>query len=352
MVPEETPRAPVAGAAPETPAAAALRACGGAARGTLSPNTERALKADLELFARWCAERDLSALPATVASVAAFVDAMAELRAPATVRRYVASIGAAHRAIGLAKTTKDADVRFALRRMHRRKGRRQGQALGLTWPLRERLLAAPGDRLIDDRNRALVAVAYDALLRRSELTALGVEDLMEEVDGSGALLVRRGKSDPEGQGAVVYLAPDTVGLVRAWCRRAGISAGRLYRSVGKGGRLGASLDASQIPRIFKAMARRAGLPAELAEGLSGHSARIGAAQDMIASGIGMPAVLQAGRWKTPTMVNRYGERVLARHSGAAQLARLQERQQAIPAREGRRRVPGAGSRGVGGEETT
>ena len=46
---------------------------------------------------------------------------------------------------------------------------------------------------------------------------------------------------------------------------------------------------------------------------------------MIASGIGLPAVLQAGRWKSPTMVNRYGERLLARESGSAQLAKLQER---------------------------
>ena len=34
---------------------------------------------------------------------------------------------------------------------------------------------------------------------------------------------------------------------------------------------------------------------------------------------------QAGRWKSVAMVNRYGERLLARKSGAAQLARLQRR---------------------------
>ena len=37
-------------------------------------------------------------------TVAAFIDAMAERRAPATVRRYVASIAVAHRAIGRGKT--------------------------------------------------------------------------------------------------------------------------------------------------------------------------------------------------------------------------------------------------------
>ena len=61
------------------------------------------------------------------------------------------------------------------------------------------------------------------------------------------------------------------------------------------------------------------------EGLSGHSARVGATQDMIACGIELPAILQAGRWKSTAMVYRYGERLLARRSGAAKLAELQHR---------------------------
>ena len=40
---------------------------------------------------------------------------------------------------------------------------------------------------------------------------------------------------------------------------------------------------------------------------------------MIASGIETPAILQAGRWKSASMVQRYGERLLAKRNGAAQL---------------------------------
>ena len=257
--------------------------------------------------------------------MAAFVDEMARARAPATVRRYVSSIAAAHRAVGRGRTVKSAAVRLALQRMHRAKGRRQAQALGLTWPLRQRLVEACGTALIDLRDRALVAVAYDGMLRRSELTALQVSDVVEEMGGDATLLVRRSKTDQEGAGDVVYLAPDTVAMAREWLARAGISGGRLFRSLPLGRPPGAKLDASQVPRILKRMARRAGLPDNVVAGLSGHSARVGAAQDMIASGIELPAILQAGRWRTTAMVNRYGDRLLARRSGAAQLARAQGR---------------------------
>ena len=299
-------------------------ACAVTSHGALSANTERAMRSDLAIYTAWCTERGVPALPASAETVAAFVDAMAKARAPATVRRYVASIAAAHRSVGWEKTGRAEPVRRALARMHRRKGRRQMQAKGLTWALRERLLDAAGDGLIDARNRALLAVAYDTLLRRGELVALQVSDIVEEPDGAATVLVGRAKADPEGRGATVYLARDSVALVREWRERSGVYEGRLFRSLNRGA-LGTRLDASQVPRIFKAMAEGAGLPGAVVEGISGHSTRVGAAQDMVAGGIAMAAILHAGRWKTTAMVNRYGERLLARRSGAAQLARLQHR---------------------------
>lgn len=54
-----------------------------------SRNTERALRADLRVFLAWCQQRGLAAMPTSAATVAAFIDDMANSRAPATVRRYV-----------------------------------------------------------------------------------------------------------------------------------------------------------------------------------------------------------------------------------------------------------------------
>ena len=164
------------------------------------------------------------------------------------------------------------------------------------------------------------------MLRRSELSAARVADLALDIYGGATLLVRRSKTDADGRSATLYLARDTASLLTDWLRRGGVTEGCMFRSISKGGTLGDRLDPSQIPRIYKAMAREAGLPPELGDRLSGHSARVGAAQDMIASGIELPAILQAGRWKTTAMLSRYGERLLPRRSGAAQLARLQGRE--------------------------
>ena len=319
------------------------------ARGAFSRNTERALRADLRIFLSWCWRNTLVALPARPATVVAFIDAMARLKAPATVRRYVSSIAALHKALGQASPLESADVKFALQRMHRSKGRRQAQVQGLTWPLRKRLLEAAGDRLIDARNRALLAVAYDTLLRRSELVSLEVSDLSVEVDGSATLLLRSSKTDAAGRGAVLYLARDTVQFLKAWLERGGVGGGRLFRSVRKNGTLGKKLHPSQVPRIYKKMAQRAGLAADIVDALAGHSTRVGAVQDMIACGIELPAILQAGRWKSTRMVQRYGERLLARRSGAAQLAERQQRPEWLTPRLSNR-DNGAPVRGTGPSE--
>ena len=299
------------------------------AQGAISHNTERALRSDLAIWLAWCRREKRKPWPARAATLVRFIDAKAHCRAPATVRRYVSSICALHRATGWKNPLDHVTVRMSLRRMYRHKGRRQAQALGLTWQVREKLIGSPGEvgeRLIDLRNRALLAVAYDAMLRRSELVTLRVSDLAFDHGGSATLFLRNAKTDPEGAGNILFLARDTADMVRAWLAGSGISRGPLFRAVRKNGVPGRGLDPSQVSRIYKSMAVQAGIN-DFARGLSGHSARVGAAQDMIASGIDLPAILQAGRWKSAAMVSRYGERLLASRGAAAQLAWMQGREE-------------------------
>ncbi len=64
---------------------------------------------------------------------------------------------------------------------------------------------------------------------------------------------------------------------------------------------------SSIRRLVKRAAARAGLDDGIAAEISGHSMRVGAAQDMMVTGFDMLAIMQAGGWKTPSVVARYVE---------------------------------------------
>ena len=63
----------------------------------------------------------------------------------------------------------------------------------------------------------------------------------------------------------------------------------------------------------------AGIPSAVVAKLSGHSMRVGAAQDMAAAGIDLGAIMHAGGWKTPEMVMRYIEHMDVQKSGMARL---------------------------------
>ncbi len=77
-----------------------------------------------------------------------------------------------------------------------------------------------------------------------------------------------------------------------------------------------TLAGGEVPRILKRLAERAGLEPS---GISGHSLWVGMAQDLVASGADLPAVMQAGRWKSPTMPARYAERLLAGRGAVVRL---------------------------------
>ena len=119
------------------------------ARGAFSHNTERALRADVQVFAAWCRQHFREAFPASAATVVAFVDDMGRVKTPATVRRYVSSIATLHKALRQANPLDSASVRFALQRMHRLRGRRQAQVQGLDVAAAEP--AAGGGRRPADR---------------------------------------------------------------------------------------------------------------------------------------------------------------------------------------------------------
>jgi hypothetical protein len=69
------------------------------------------------------------------------------------------------------------------------------------------------------------------------------------------------------------------------------------------------IGAGQINRIYKKIAKKAGLDESEIKGISGHSMRVGAAQDLLNSGASMPIIMQRERWSKTDMVMRYVGRI-------------------------------------------
>ena len=286
----------------------------------LAPNTRRAYLGHWDAFRAWAERQGYASAPAAPAAVAAHLAAIAETAGASTLKVRRAAIGAAHRAAGLPDPTTSELVKRALSGLVKQAARPVRQASPLTatalaairatacqrrsgGTLRRRTETAAAARRRGLADIALCGVMRDALLRREETAALTWADIVREDDGSGRLTIRRSKTDPEADGAVQYLGPPTMrdlAGIRPPDARAGDSV------FGIGG--------SQVSRRIAAAARAAGL----GDGFSGHSPRIGMAQDLAAAGVGLPELMQAGRWSSSAMPALY---VRAQSAGRGAVAK-------------------------------
>lgn len=293
-------------------------ACGMAARsnwrasldrldGAYADSTLRAYRADMQVFEEWCRSVGLDPLPGSPETIAAFVALQATVVSTATLKRRLAAIRKIHLLLRLENPIADEEVTIAMRRALRAKQARPHQAMGLTRDLRDRLVASCQNTLAGKRDRALLAVGYDTLCRRSELVGLRAEDIALIDAGAAQILVRRSKTDQYGNGRLAYISAHTLSLIQDWLRGAEIKNGYLFRRVRNDSIGEDALHPYSVNRILKDAATRSGLPRETVRELSGHSMRVGAAQDMISSGLGILPIMRAGGWRTMNVVARYVE---------------------------------------------
>src|SRR3984893_10318995 len=229
-----------------------LREWQGIAEGAYSANTLRAQKADGAIFQAYCEGRGESFLPADPNTIRAFIEDQVKAgKKPATVRRYIATIGRAHIGAGLLNPCSGEAVRLALKKMGRETSARQAQARALGWDEIKQFIASAGQGLRADRERAMLCVAYETMARRSELVALEVRDIEFLPNGTGQALIRRGKTDAEGQGRVAYLSRETVKWLKVWLKHSNISEGAIFRRLIGAEQIGGALNPVSIPPIFK-----------------------------------------------------------------------------------------------------
>lgn len=278
----------------------------GLAEGARAQNTRKAYRSDWAHFTTWCAAHSLEPLPAAPATVELYLAAHETALSVATLTRRLSAIAVAHRMAGHPMDTRHPAIRDVMRGLCRAKGVAQDHAEALTVPLLRRLLATCEDRLIDVRDRALLLVGFWAALRRSELVALDLDDVVVVPEGL-RVTIRRSKGDQEGEGQVVAVgrtstATCPVAAYTAWIVVAEITEGAVFRGITRHGRIGGRLSTDAVSEIVQKRAAAAGLDATI---FSSHSMRAGFATSAAAAGVEERLIMRQTRHKSAATVRRY-----------------------------------------------
>ena len=288
-----------------------LRQAAATARASRAKNTQLSYRSSLRMFAKFAAEHGQTAFPADARTVAAFLQSRINARAaPGSLNVDLSAIRSVHRAGKKTDPTADPNVRAVLRgyrRIWAAQGKISKQAKGLSESDLAAIIAVAdmSDDILATRDIAIVSLLREGLLRRGECTALRVGNFWREKDGSGRILIARSKTDQEGEGKTLFLGEKTADRVSRWLDAAPAAADApLFRRIRCGGYVQSTgLTGKSVNNIIQSRGEAAGI-----FGLSGHSGRVGMAQDLIASGAGIGEVANAGRWKSPNMVVHYASR--------------------------------------------
>ncbi len=268
-------------------------------------NTLRAYRADMEEFINYCEVNGTSPLPADPFMLAEFlIKATDDGIKASTIRRKVSSISAVHRLSYLDDPTKHPEVKIAVRKVNRKLGTRFKQAYPINRDLLERMLAVCGTDLPGIRDRMLLLLAYESLRRRSELVSLRIEDLVLCGDGTSRILLRDSKTDQTGEGFVINIGHRTTSAIRDWLAASKLTNGPLIRGI-RHNKITDGYDSGQVGRTFKRIARDCGIDPSITKKISGHSTRIGSAQDLLRTGESLAQIMARVGWTKVDTVMRY-----------------------------------------------
>jgi site-specific recombinase XerD len=313
------------------PLADALARAADFARADKAENTRKAYRSDFARFQSFCTQHRLSPLPAAPQTLAAFLATEAENAKASTIERRVAAIRYAHKLAGLKNPTDDERVKAITRGIRRTLGTAATKKAPITDDtLRAILAALPANRrksdqrnkppakgaIADLRDRALLLLGFAGALRRSELVALNVADLVETREGL-RLAIRRSKTKPEATTIAIARGRKTcpVSALKTWLAAAAITKGALFRRITKTGRvLPDRLTAQSVALIVKARAKSAGLDPEQ---FSAHSLRAGFLTSAARRGASLFKMMDVSRHRSLSTLKGYirdGE-LFADHAG-------------------------------------
>lgn len=293
-----------------------------ARRASRAANTDAAYGAQWRRFVSWCEDRGAEPAPAAPETAAAYLTELGAVRKIATVKVAAAAIGAFHRAARLAPPTADPVVTEAMAGIARRQAAdprcapkqaptfTHEDALAMMDAAVRRRRSGRGvesARAAAERgrlDRVILALAYCAMLRRSEISALVWDDVEDPGAGLIRIRVRRSKRNQDGAKVDVRAVVGTF----AGALRDHRAAADVVRPAGRVVPLGGH----QIAKRIAAAGRAVGI-----DGLTGHSPRRAMATELARRKIDSVAIARAGGWNSVETVKRYTNETELEHGAIA-----------------------------------
>jgi site-specific recombinase XerD len=280
------------------------------ARASKAKSTQTAYSSDFRIFDCWARARGLTSLPATPATVCAFLAAQVSFgKRASTLSRRLAAIGYFHRLANEPSPVGDETIKATLSGIRR--------SIGAA-PIRKKAATSDvvlsmagtigGESLRQLRDKAILLVGFASAMRRSELVSLNIADL--EWTAEGVLIhIRRSKTDQEGLGQSVAVPRGAtacpVAALKAWIEAAGITSGALFvRIFNKRNQriTDQRLHGRAIASVVKAGAARLGLDAST---FGAHSMRAGLVTSAVKRGVSLLKICDQTRHKSIEMLRVY-----------------------------------------------
>lgn len=263
----------------------------GAARAV---NTVRGYRSDWTEFATWCDQQGIAPLPAAPRTVSGYLTMLAGHGAKVgTMSRRLSAIKFVHKMQNHPDPTANALVVGVWEGIRRQHTTDPDQARPLMPPQLWDVLATfptqrtwktagrpPEPDLAGARNRAMLLVGFVAAMRRSEITAIDVEQIADHERGL-VVQLSRSKTNQRGDAHEIVVLPRAsnparcpVTTLHTWLQLAGITEGPVFRAVSKGNRaLDRRLTAAAVNDVLQRAVQAAGL--DDPESYSAHSLRAG-----------------------------------------------------------------------------
>ena len=294
-------------------------------------------------FEKWCHESEHHPLPAAAETIELFFEDKVKDLHRNSNRSYAWAISKIHRISGCPDPFLDEIVRDKLAGIFRRKveaGERIVQASAFREKHLDRIteLWRHSPSLRYRRDLALLTVAYETLLRASEIANIRFGHLEYPGNGTALLTIPITKSNHSGEPDTVVLSPEAVDIIHEYVELAELdyTDEQAFLFVGvsrhntpyrpklidpthpESGKNHKKMTSWTVEQIFNKAWEALNLGKVGIATFTGHSARVGACQDLLTDGYTILQVQQAGRWSTPAMVMRYGRGILAKDGAMAQ----------------------------------